>query len=59
MKKITVEIKEEYLSEFIDKLIVLRDKECEEKCITIFGLTLEEYKKHCLNYPPAKDGWDS
>jgi len=50
MKQIKVEVKDEYMDEFIQKLMELRDAECKDdtRCITIFGLTLEEYQEHCL-----------
>ena len=45
-KQITVDIDEKFLEEFLDKLIEIKEKECDsEDCIKIFGLPIETYKK--------------
>lgn len=53
MQKITVEIQDEYLEEFLKELVKFREEECEndERCLTIFGLSIEDYKKHCSTKP--------
>jgi len=45
-KQITLQIKDENMEEFLNELEKMVNKECnDKKCITIFGLTIEDYKK--------------
>ena len=49
MKKINIEIKEENLKDFLKAIKTFRnEEEMDGRDITIFGLSIEEYEKHCL-----------
>lgn len=56
MKKIQIEIKEEILKDFIKAMKDFRNEsELDGRDITMFGLTIEEYEKHCLT---NQNGWE-
>jgi len=49
MKQIEVNVKEEYMEEFLKKLDEFISKNCDsEECVKIEGFTIEEYRKHFI-----------
>jgi len=47
--KIEIQVEDEHILEFINKLeIMAKENNFKEDEIKIFGLSISEYKKHCL-----------
>jgi hypothetical protein len=49
MKQIEVNVKDEFMGEFLEKLEEFISKNCNsEECMKIEGFTIEEYRKHFI-----------
>jgi len=49
MIKIEIQVNDKYILEFINKLEIMeKENNFREDEIKIFGLSISEYKKHCL-----------
>ena len=49
MKQIEVNVKDEYMEVFLEKLEEFISKNCDsEECVKIEGFTIEQYRKHII-----------